>query len=579
MILSNLNKNIFILFLFLLFPKLLQAEESIDIWKKNKKAGSNIEKKEIRNETSNIYQSNINKNKNSSFKIQEDNFEKFEETKLYGLFDPDENNFSINMWSNTNAVDFKNIINRINKLQLSPTAEDIFIKTIFSNSFKPQNIKEQEFANIKINWLIKNKKDDLIENFLEQNGEFHNKSKLIQYLVDKNLSKANIPNACKKISFIDIKIKDPYLEKFKIYCLIFNGKRSEALLNYDILKEQNLSDNFFDNKINFLLGLKEKDNGKTNDDNLMNFYLSSITVENFKYEPNDKTKTFIWDYLNASNLIKIENIEDKQKISDLETAANANKLEKIKILEIYKQIPFDINTLINANTIYQNLSNLDARALIYQRYLLAENVENQLEYLFLLKDLFKKDKLSNIYSKFLSDKLEELNEDQIPKKYKEIVKKNIIQEKELQLGKVKYDDKILHQSKVLKYFVENNYPRSKVEKDLKSVYKKIKKNKNYFFSAKDLAVVESLADDGVKVMDDLNYKKIAEKYTVPNNLIDLAKKNQKGYLALKIVEIIGEDDVKNLDSETIYFITNLLNQVDLLKIRNSIIASALPLRV
>ena len=114
---------------------------------------------------------------------------------------------------------------------------------------------------------------------------------------------------------------------------------------------------------------------------------------------------------------------------------------------------------------------------------------------------------------------------------------------------------------------------------MKVVYKKIKKNKNYFFSAKDLAVVESLKKDGVKVTEDINFKKFAERYSVPKNLVDLANKNQKGYLALKIVEIIGEDDVKNLDSETIYFITNLLNQVNLSQFRNTIIASALPLRV
>ena len=114
---------------------------------------------------------------------------------------------------------------------------------------------------------------------------------------------------------------------------------------------------------------------------------------------------------------------------------------------------------------------------------------------------------------------------------------------------------------------------------MKVVYKKIKKNKNYFFSAKDLAIVESLKKDGVKVTEDINFKKFAERYSVPKNLVDLANKNQKGYLALKIVEIIGEDDVKNLDSETIYFITNLLNQVNLSQFRNTIIASALPLRV
>ena len=34
---------------------------------------------------------------------------------------------------------------------------------------------------------------------------------------------------------------------------------------------------------------------------------------------------------------------------------------------------------------------------------------------------------------------------------------------------------------------------------------------------------------------------------------------------LKIVEIIGEDEPNQLDPETIYFITNLLNKMDLKK--------------
>ena len=50
-------------------------------------------------------------------------------------------------------------------------------------------------------------------------------------------------------------------------------------------------------------------------------------------------------------------------------------------------------------------------------------------------------------------------------------------------------------------------------------------------------------------------------------------------IVLKIVEIIGEDDVTNLDPETIYFISHLLNQNGLKEIRNKILISSLPLRV
>ena len=71
-----------------------------------------------------------------------------------------------------------------------------------------------------------------------------------------------------------------------------------------------------------------------------------------------------------------------------------------------------------------------------------------------MEDLFKKADLSNIYSKFLSDKIEEIGIENLPDRYKEISLTRIVSEEDIFLGKVKYNDKILHQSKILKYFVE-----------------------------------------------------------------------------------------------------------------------------
>ena len=68
------------------------------------------------------------------------------------------------------------------------------------------------------------------------------------------------------------------------------------------------------------------------------------------------------------------------------------------------------------------------------------------------------------------------------------------------------------------------------------------------------------------------------KYQVPKNLLQLIEKKQNAFLALKIVEIIGEDEPYQLDPETIYFITNLLNATDLIKLRNKVLISALPQR-
>ncbi len=574
--LSDLSKLFF--FLIILFNlSFLHAENEVDIWKKT--SSNNLKEQEDKKKQ-NIPSPLINKNTITTNNIiQEQTSTEVNDTLLYGIWDPDKYNFELSMWSNTDGKNIQKTISRINKLDLSETAENILLNTLFSYSYAPKNLSEKDFLNIKINWLIKNKKDDLIEQFLNKNNDFPNKNKIIQYLVDRNISNANIKIGCEKVNFIGKDIKDPYLEKFKIYCLIFNNKKSQAQLLHDILKEQNQSDKFFDNAMDFLLGVSENKNKKIKDDNLLNFYLSSVTFENFKYEPNEKTKKSIWEYMNSANLITIDDITDKEKIKNIETAANKNQVNKKQVFEIYKQIPFELNTLINAKNVYQSLDKIEGRALLYQKYLLSDNTKNKLDLLFMLKDLFKKENLSNIYTEFLSDRLKEFETGEIPKDYISTVERNIISNKSFSQQKIKFDDKTLHRSKLIRYFYEKDYSIKKTQKELENIYKKIKRNKNYFYSAKDIAVLESLEYDGILIPKEINHKDLSGSYNVPDNLNDLAEKGEKGYLALKIVEIIGEDEVNNLDSETLYFITNLLNKLELKEFRNEILATALPLRI
>ena len=123
----------------------------------------------------------------------------------------------------------------------------------------------------------------------------------------------------------------------------------------------------------------------------------------------------------------------------------------------------------------------------------------------MLKDLFQKAKLSNAYAEFLSDRLKEFDINEIPKDYLSAVEKNIIFDTYSFQRKVKFDDKILHRSKLIRYFYEENYS-IKNSKELDNVYKKIKRNRNYFYSAKDLAVLESLENDGVIVPKEIEHK-------------------------------------------------------------------------
>ena len=561
------------------FNSLLFSEEKVDIWKNNKETSNEIKQidEKITQETSNPPSSTRIKAADK-IQIQEGSSIQLEEQKVYGIYDPANYDFNLNMWSTTKAADLRSSLKRLNKIELSKSSREILEAILFSFSYPPKGMTEKEFVDLKINWLIENDRLDLIESFLKQNDQFDSKSKAVEYLVNKNIASGNIKEGCEKIRFIDAKIKDAYLEKFKIYCLVFNDKKPEAQLLLDLLREQKQSNNFYDDKINFLLGVTDKTSNKINEENLLNFYLSSITINNFKYEPTKKTKPEIWTYLNAANLIKLEDASDKDKLKELEIAANNNQLDKNKIFEIYKQIPFNLNTLINAKDNFKTLNDSDARALIYQKYLLSDSVESKIETLFLLEELFKKNDLINIYSKFLSDRIEEIGVENLPKEYQEPALAKIKSDEELLLGKVKYNNKILHQSKILKYIVEGEN-KSKVQKDIDKIFKKITKNKKYFISAKDLALVDALIADGFSLPSNFKYNELVKELDVPKNLLQLAENDQKAFLALKIVEIIGEDEPYQLDSETIFFLINLLNKTNLVTIRNKVLNSALPKRI
>ena len=216
--------------------------------------------------------------------------------------------------------------------------------------------------------------------------------------------------------------------------------------------------------------------------------------------------------------------------------------------------------------------------MIYQSILLSDNIEKKLYFIFLLKDLFAKDKLLNVYSNELVNILQSIHPDEIPESYNELVKQNIEQNFNT-IKNIKFDNDILHRSKVLKHFLEKNQKISKTEKDFKAVYKKIKKNKKYFLSIKDIIVLESLEIDGITLPVDLDYSNRSSQLTIPKNLESLVNQKQTGLLMLKIVEIIGEDEIHDLDPETVYFLNRILNDLNLKKIRNNILIKALPVRV
>jgi len=374
--LSPLNKFIyFIFFIYILLFNYSIGNSAVDIWEKKKKENQQKEIQQDITIESPILSEDINK---IVIKIDENEIVN-QENSVIGIFDPEENNFNLNMWTQTDGEDIKKVLKRINKLKLSKLSEDLLFKVLFTNAYSPtKNLNSEEFLKIKINWLIKKKRIIDLETFLKNNLEVGQNSKAIRFLVDEYLSSADIEGACDKINFIDKKVQDNYLEKFRIYCLINSDRKDEAQLIFDLLKEKGFTDSFFEDKINFLLGVSGTTVQKVSDKNLLNFYFSHITSDNFQYKPNDTTDKYIWRYLSAANLIQIDNFKDENVILTYEQAAAQNSFESDEIFKIYLKMNFNFNQLVNAKEIYKNLPNYKARALIYQSILLSDSDEKKL---------------------------------------------------------------------------------------------------------------------------------------------------------------------------------------------------------
>ena len=306
--------------------------------------------------------------------------------------------------------------------------------------------------------------------------------------------------------------------------------------------------------------------------------MSSITIKDFKYVPNKKTDKFIWKYLSTANLLETTNYENKELIKELEVAANKNNYDKLEIFKIYKAIPFTLNDYLRTDDVYLNLDSINARSLIYQKYLLSDNEKAKLKYLFLLQRLFKKDKLDNIFSSYLSDELELFDFQKIPEEYINFANKNIIKEEKNSFKKIKYSDSSYHTSKIIRYLNEKKLSKKTTEKEIFNVHKKIKKNKKYILSLKDAALFESLENDGFKIPKDIKYKKIKGNNSAPVELSNLVKNNEIGLFTLRLVELIGEDKITDFDDQTIYFINNLLNLAGLKKFRDRVLFTTLPLK-
>jgi hypothetical protein len=583
--LKLLNKKHLSIILFLLFFGLsTHSEEPVDIWNVGEKkitvedaVSVNIEEKDIPQNT--IYQ--MQSKKNGQINIVEDQTLASKEIEIVGLYDPAQNGLNISMWKNSEGNQILDLMKNINKMELSKDASEILNILLLTNSYYPdKNISKEQFREIKSNWLIRNSNFKLIEDYLLNNQIINENSKLTKYLVNNYLSKSEVEKSCEIFSKIKKNIEDEYLSKFNIYCLINNGKKEEAQLLLDLKKELNFKDNFYEKKINYLMGYDDKADLAVSENTILDFHLSHRTNPDFSFEPNDSTSKQIWSYLSTSNLLyNIEDIEitDIDKISTIEKATHKKNYTEKELFELYKRFQFNINQLLNIKESSKVLPIVEARALIYQGILITTDLEKKLEFMNALKNSFKNDGIENAFSQELSNILKEMNIQSIPSNYTRFYEEYVNQEK-VDLKNIKINNKILHQSKLVNYFKTGILTKN-ITKDLNDFLKKIKKNKKYFFSKKDIIMVEAFKSDGIKIQEKYyNLYKINDS-EMPLDIQTFINNGDMAAAMLRIVEVIGQDQLIDIDEDTIYFIINTLNQLDIDPLRNKILLKVLPLKV
>ena len=583
-----LNRKFSIIFILFLTFSSTAEEQPVDIW--------NIEKKEP-NQNSTINNSSTDKIDNNTiiketdiYKMQSNNqidsinleqTSTAEKIKIFGLYDPDDNSLDMNIWSNSNGDQLKNIFSKISKMNLSEDASEIMKVSILTNAYYPKkDISEKEFLKFKSDWLIKNADLDLIEEYFSKNQIINVHPELVKFLVDEYLSNSNIDKSCQILSKNLEPINNDYLFKFNLYCLIVTGKREQAQIIFDLKKEIGFQDKYFEKKINLLLGYETKSDEEISDKNILDFHLAHKTNPNFVFTPNNSTSKLIWKYLTSSNLLssfKEIDLSDLDKISTIELAVHDKNYSEKDLLELYKRFQFDINQLLNAKDTYKSLSNIEARALIYQKILLESEMIEKLKLLKILKNSFEKDDIGNAFDIELKSFLQEMDPLNIPDNLTSFYYTNI-QIKKPEKKKLKFNNDVLHQSKMINYFNEE-YTKSKIEKDINNFLKKISKNKKYFLSKYDIIFLESLKSDGINI--DKKYDNLYEinNSEIPTDIQVMINNDEKGAALLRIVEVIGQDNLERIDEDTIYFIISTLNQLNIDIIRNKILLKVLPLKV
>ena len=92
-------------------------------------------------------------------------------------------------------------------------------------------------------------------------------------------------------------------------------------------------------------------------------------------------------------------------------------------------------------------------------------------------------------------------------------------------------------------------------------------------------MLETLKSDGIEINKKYESLYEVDNTNMPSDIQKLIENDELGFVLLRLVQILGQDNFQDLGSETLFFIVSALNQLNIDKLRNKILLKVLPLKV
>ncbi len=542
--LNNLLVNIF-------FCSVIIAQSAIaetkDIWQQSKSIKPSENKNleiENKNELPPINLNQSNKVELQISSVSQSALDNQNKEVVFGIYDPKLTNINIDFWKSIPSEVFNNFSSEIFKNEYSVSTSKLINRIFFTKTnLSHLDDKGLAYLNFVSTYLAKTKDSKLIDSVIDQNNLLLNNEKLLDFLVNNYFSSYQIDKACKYAVNMGAEIKNFELQKFKIFCLVKNKENKKALANLELMRESGFKDDFFIQKINYLLGMLLARQGEENTDTLINIHLSSLANPDFNPSfavfKNDASKTkyfFNSPFLSKSPIFnsKQDSLtdDDFELIRFLEEGSNIESFPLEKLYALYKKIVFKIDDLLVPNEAFAKYHPVKGRALLYQSILLTRDQQQRLKLIELIKDNYNKNNLAKlgnkVYFSFISS---------IDKKYlsNEVIQKIFenSQNSKPNNTKVLNNVKYFHQSDVVTLLFDKKINQNQ-KKNLEQ-FASLLDSKKYQATEKDIVLATLLAEQKTNLPSGLKKIINTDEIYIPNKIYDMIERKEYSKATLELV--------------------------------------------